>query len=474
MNNTISQQQLAIRLAKISLVLWIISLGLVGFTFYNGNFRGMKILLLGLLFGWSRFGFLTVYSNVFYVFVTIKLLKKQKPKKSVIFMTILAFLLVPTIITNNVNMNFDTSIPDLPISWGWGAILLLFTQSLIVISAFLAHEKISVKWSYRLIGILILPMIVIGVFGNHQKNQANEWEKKHYFPTYDVAFTKKELSGLPSQFLTEKLSDNAIIEIKFVGNIPPLITENESSYPRTYWHNGMFWEQYFTNILGRLSMVVEKNNIPNYRLEISNPKFDYYLYTLYNEDNKVIYQQPVVRDKIFGDSFFPSLYSTVDNIGYVTREKQKESLLWKSEKGQDNCVVKKIETNNLNTIWQVGKHRLRIFDYNIYSGKADGNFSPSQALCSDNYLLAFDYDKEKKSVYDAWLFERKTGFPVASFRASHYSENTLPVTENDIKQFELVVLKRKRTEKDKSHLILHTNNGDIILRLSRRQREIYR
>ncbi len=268
MNKRLSQQQLAIQLAKISLVLWLISLGLVGVYFLNvESWRGIEIFFWGTPFGWMAllekdFLNITVYSNVFYLYARSKLSKGKTPSISVCLMTILGVILLFSLFLP-VNINpfpMNAAIPRvLPVtSWGWGAILLLFTQALIVLSALLAHQKISVKSAYLHIGLLIFLLLVVGALGCYQRIKANDWEMEHYFPSYDIAFTKQSLSGLLYKPLTEKLLDDATIEIEFVGNISPLITENEDAYPNAYWQNGKFWEKYYSNIFRDFAITVGK------------------------------------------------------------------------------------------------------------------------------------------------------------------------------------------------------------------------
>ncbi len=481
MSKKLSQQQLAIRLAKTSLILWLISLGLVGFSFSSGTkFYGAEILVWGFFFGWSSPNYLTVYSNVFYLPAVLMLSVGKKPTTSIVFMALLGvsllFSIFGTIEINTDPTNFGGSSSSPVISWGWGAILLLFTQSLIVIAALLVHQKISVKLSYTLIGLFILPLIGIAILGYSQRSQANDWEIQHYFPTYDVAFTKRPLSGLPYKALTEKIPRNAIIEIKFIGDISPIITENENAYPNTYWQNGEVWEQHYTNVLTHISMVKKGNSVPIYRLEISTPKPNYYLYTLYKKDNgMIVYQQPLEKYREFNNHFFPSLYSTIENIGYVGSEKQKELTLWQSEKGQEDCLVKKVETDSLNVIWQLEKHQLRLFgSYDEDRNIVRTNFYANKALCSENYLLAINYDEKSNSIYRVWLFERKTGFPTAKFYNSKRPNLRLDIQKNEIKQFEFVVVKKQENEENKSHLILHTDKGDIKFLLELREFDIYR
>ncbi len=477
MNTKLSQQKLAICLVCLSLFLWALSLLLAGYTFEDGNSdKGLYILIYGIFLGWLATSSWTVYSNIFYLIACILILLGKKPKKTVIFMLPFAlWLFVAFFYEYKITVDVGHEKPVA--SWGWGAVLLLFAQSLLVISALLTHKKISVRNTYITIGLLILPLIGIAILGYSQRSQANEWELKHYFLTYDIAFTKRQLSELPYKPLTEKLPENTIIAIEFIDDMPLTITENEYTYPNVYWQYGKLWRKYNSHLgIDGFSVMVNNQNSPNYRLIFTHPKPQFYQYTLYDANDNIIKQQSFIKRKQYNDYFFPSLYQMLKDIRYVEKRKAK-LLLWQSEIGRQACTVKQIPTDTpFKTIWQLDKNQIIVFNSNVYSDKPEIKFYANQALCSENYLiaLAFNHDIDRKSVYDAWLFERKTGFPIAKFSSGRNSKNILRVTESDIKQFELVVLGGEKNQKDKSYLILHTDKGNIKLPLLERQKKIYR
>ncbi len=314
MNKKLSQERLSQFLAVLSLILWLISLKMIGFL-AGQQFMGTDILLVGLLFGWITPEFWTVYSNIFYIFAVFILLVGEKAKYSVAIMVLLAPMLC-------INFLLEIQIPsgdDLYypiISWGWGAFLLLVAQSLIVISSLLIHKAISVKSSFILIALLIFSILCVGGFGVYQRNIANEWEKENYFPTYQVAFTKETLSRLPYKALTEKIPDNIVIEVKFIGDIAPVIKNDAGTYPNYYWQNGKLWT-FSSRPYDITNRCGGKFFPPNYRLEITQPKINHYHYTLYRlEDNRIIYQQPflVSTDKKGKEIVSPPLYKIPQQI----------------------------------------------------------------------------------------------------------------------------------------------------------------
>ncbi len=483
MNKKLSQEQLARYIAIISLILWLVSLGLVGFITRNEEWYGIEILINGILLGWVSPSWWTVYSNIFYVVAILKLLAGKKTKHSIEIMVILGVTVLfsmlgkAEIMTNITNFGTGPSRVTI-ISWGWGIMFLLFAQFLVVISG-LVRYGMPFYAARICISFFILPIIGVGAFSAYQRNQANDWEMKHYFPTYDIAFTKEPLSGLPSKPLAEKLSDDATIEIKFIDNISPLIEEDENAYPNVYWLNGKFWKKYYGDIFSDFAITIEKSSRPTYYVEVTNPKSQYYLFTVYKrKSNEILYQQPfkVIKDKKGRDRHTkPSLYELPDEISYIEKNRQKKQPLWQSEKGQEQCTVKKIVTDNLNEIWQLDEHQLRIFDYDRYKGVVDSGFYPNHSLCSANYILAFHYDKEEKSAdINAWLFERKTGFPVAKFKYHNDYKNPRKFTETIFNQFELVTIEKQKNEEDKFYIILYSDKGDVRLSLREKEQKIYR
>ncbi len=134
--------------------------------------------------------------------------------------------------------------------------------------------------------------------------------------------------------------------------------------------------------------------------------------------------------------------------------------------------MKQIATKNLNLIWQLDNHQLRIFDYDEDKNKVESDFYVNRSLCSENYLLAFYYDKDEKIVKNAWLFQRKSGLPVAKF--DYDKDEKFKIQQNEIKQFELVLAEKKKNENSQSYLILRTEKGEIRLPLDKREYDIYR
>ncbi len=439
MNKERSQQQLAIKLAKTSLVLWFISLCLLGF----GDMRGGAILYLGTLMGWSIPQGWAVYANYFYWYILIQILRGKKPIVSVFFMAILSLILPITILFAD------------DWGWGWGAFLVFFCQCLAVLSALLIHREISTKFAYAVISCLICAIMGLGMWGGYQRHDANEWEYKQYFPSIEIVFTKQPLSGLPYQALSKAFPDDATIEMQFIGDIPLIIKDNQNAYPSTYWQHGKLWQKYasYMHSLNDFSIeMLEGTDIqekakPTHRLIVSNPKPKHYLYTLYNATNDIIYQQPIIMIK---NKVMPRLYQL--DLMQHSKNKTVENLLWQSDSGSEKCPIKRIATDNPNElIWQLDKRQLKLFNNSV--------IYPDKAICSANYIVA--YSKQADDFATAWLFERKTGLPVATFHS--LDKNTLPVKGYTAQQFEFTAFEESKDGNYKSYLVLDTDNGKVKL-----------
>ncbi len=458
MNKKLSQQQLSRYLAIISLILWLVSLCLIGFD----NLRGYDILVFGIFFGWEDPNAWTVYSNIFYIFALCRLLLGFKPHASILIMSMLGSMLIIEMLGNELMARY----------WGWGAILVLFAQYLLVISALLVHQKISIKSAYKIIGVLMLPIVAMGCFSIYQRNYASDWEHKIYFPYFDVAFTNDKLSGLPYKPLTQELPDNVNIEVQFIGDIATYTIENENAYPYSYWYKGKFWRKYdfYLSEITKFSIQVTNDSQNVYRLVLTKPKSDYYLYTLYDMEGNIIFQKPLdVNQNSLNDSFLPH------EIQWAGTSKKERALLWQSEKGKESCQIKQISTNPNEVVWQLDKNQIKLFNYSRYKRKVITYFNPDYSICSDNYLLTISYRSKNNyynDYYSAILFERKTGLPVAIFMED-YTEYTPKVTKENIQYFKLVTIEKQKNEKDKSYLILRTDKDNIKLPLSYRQQKIY-
>ncbi len=100
----VNKQQLAFKLAKTSLVLWLISLCLIGF----GDMRGGAILYLGTLMGWTVPQGWAVYANYFYLYILIQILRGKKPIASVFFMAGLSLILPISIIRRGLGLGLGS------------------------------------------------------------------------------------------------------------------------------------------------------------------------------------------------------------------------------------------------------------------------------------------------------------------------------------------------------------------------------
>lgn len=69
-------------LAAIAAVLWLVSLGLTGFS-YSGEARsGLEILLMGIPLGWMTTGGWAVYANIFFLWALVSVPINPNPTRS--------------------------------------------------------------------------------------------------------------------------------------------------------------------------------------------------------------------------------------------------------------------------------------------------------------------------------------------------------------------------------------------------------
>lgn len=320
-------------LAIISLILWITSLGLTGLTVGSHSKRGGEILFSGVLFGWLSPALWTVYSNLPYIYAQFKfLIKKNVPKFSVILMMFLGGLLIIDFFIDVPILLDESGSTGSVSSWGWGAVILLISQSLLAIATLLLHYKITVKVISFLIGILMSMAIGVGAYGGWQRQYANGWEYETYFSPkgnksdsfspFEIAFTKIPLSGLPYVPLTEKLPPNATIELELLTDIPSFIPEYGYLYPNAFWQNGKYWRRDPNSMYAKTEYIeYNKLNVtqPSYVFRVTKPKENYLLCTLYDlKDNKILYQQPFMITKRDGiGALYPSDYVIPQEIRFI-------------------------------------------------------------------------------------------------------------------------------------------------------------
>ncbi|MFW2177872.1 MULTISPECIES: hypothetical protein [unclassified Moraxella] len=303
------QDKMAKTLAIISLVLWVISLCLVGFASSDEGVNGYLILILGIFAGWAKLVWWTVYSNLFYIYAQFKfLIIKRNPSISVILMMILGTLLIYDFFIDVPMLKNENGGITLITSWGWGAIILLVSQFLMGIAMLLQHHKISKKVSYILLSMLMILVVGVGFYGYWQRQHTNQWEYETFFAPqgdYDakfsyveIAFTKAHLTNYPYIPIRHQLASEATVEVIFETDVPKTFKDNEFLYPYTFWQNGKYWEvahKSEDNSSANIEFIeIPKVDViakPTYQLKVTQPKNNLYVYTLYDLSKNILYQQ---------------------------------------------------------------------------------------------------------------------------------------------------------------------------------------
>lgn len=173
--------------------LWLISLALPAFV-VSGKIEpvlGFSAMLGGLIFGWWVFGW-AAYANVFFVYVAVRLSRRESSPKATLCMVILALTLFGF---RGVITSEASGVPTPVVSWGWGAVIWFFSMGLLALAS-LSNGTIGRLTIWLGIGSISLVVLATAALGISQKTRANLQESEMYLSS-GTAFTTAPISGIP-------------------------------------------------------------------------------------------------------------------------------------------------------------------------------------------------------------------------------------------------------------------------------------
>lgn len=309
-----SSRKLAVRIAGISFVLWLLSLALPGFTL-DGNpskqVYGISILIQGVLLGWLG-GVFAAYANVFYLYAAASINWDETPVKSIIAMVCFAAS-TPFVRSILVDEGGGTALIT---SWGWGAILWGVSLVLLVVAALTRDCRFSLRgiaWVFGVIGVMLC-----AIFGlnRYQWSNANVQDRYSYLSP-SMAFSTVKLCGIPVTQVAgplvpggERVSiDPSIDEVmgRGVGGSYPLLTRFEKNgYEWVYRNRSPDLE------IGRKSEINAKPARFLLRAVSNSPETIIQLVDTHAE--KTVYEQRVVHGPYLSNNRCPGANG---NLGYL-------------------------------------------------------------------------------------------------------------------------------------------------------------
>lgn len=285
-----------------SIILWVISLPMIGF-YADTTYFGLFILSL-IPFAWLGLpAGLAVYANFFYWWIVFSLMLNQKPKTSILFMVGLALL---TITLREVPRGESGSMATV-YAWGYGAFVWGFAIILMAGAVWDTRPFYSIKQILAPYFIAFL-VILLSLFGLKywQWSNANIYEKERYFPDKQVAFGVFTPSGIHYEnqpFPKDLPNTNILLELETDSDIelleyrsfpegfaePRLVVGNQNfELPNQFLYNG------YKISKARNFYLIEKSNIQSiYRYRIQNIANDKLRLSLYNnkEQSEIWYSE---------------------------------------------------------------------------------------------------------------------------------------------------------------------------------------
>ena len=204
-------------------IFWLTSLALPGFMVYSRAqpFFGIEILLYGLLFGWAVQGW-AAYANIFFVHAIIKaIFDDRNPRVSVSIMFALGTMLpfFKGVIQDEGSMAILSVI-----SWGWGAVIWLFSLVLLTTATAIRLRIIAQLGAKITIGLLLGTFVFLSGLHFYQRSFANTQEQNLYLSA-GMAFTRAQLCGIPLTIVDAPLlPPDAIVTL----DVDPILKSSES------------------------------------------------------------------------------------------------------------------------------------------------------------------------------------------------------------------------------------------------------
>lgn len=404
------RQRIRIILAGLSLLLWLLSLGLPGF-YASGEDRvwlGLTIVLMGIPFGWmaESIGGYAVYANLFYVYVLVQTGRGKAVKLSVIAMLGLASLTV----------GFDrfmvSALPSYATvwSWGWGAVLWGMALLLLACAAWLPEEAGRRKVVVRMAGGVGLAVIA-GLAGLKawQYRAANADERERYLPPLS-AFSVAPFSGLPYRLPPPlAIGKETVFALQGVldGQLHLSPDGAAAGYrirqlPRSFQYGGFFW-QYLAALPGFKLYLLQAERAADYRYGLVS-RADHAEHVLTDaRSGEMLWQAPVRMDGASG------IYPDYDMDAWFNREEQggAESALLPAQDFDESCPHAPFDAPD--GIGNAIRWQGRIL--NMVNDEGYGNSFAADyplAFCSPHYALLIGHPVHAHGELrvQAMLFER--------------------------------------------------------------------
>lgn len=411
----------------LSLILYILSLTMVGFYQESTRMHGTEILLLGLLFGWLRdeLGVVAVYANVFYWWAWIRAIRRgSKPYVVAAIMLLLALQFV--------NFHSVRTLPDAGAiyvdSWGWGVVVWMVSIILLFINTYFSRPKLA----YSLVCLVLFGISVsIYTIRTQQWEQANIDERKRYLHA-GVAWSQHKFSGMPYIPVPDNLSisSDTVFELQgdWRGNL-----QLQDKLPTRFQADGYFWQPNHYNHgfdFGGISMYLLTPSKPAdyiYRVQpLSSHQVQYSL--LDGRNNKILWQADAKAESERGSNLYPkydmqTVFGRYNQL-FTSKDKQisQQQMNWDldllPETFSQACPYRLIQNDKVKNLieWQ-GKQLHIVDNHGFYSGSYPFAEEP-HAYCSEHYAFLFWQPKLIRGnfiKFDAILFERSTLRPIERY-----------------------------------------------------------
>ncbi|WP_020484906.1 hypothetical protein [Methylomonas sp. MK1] len=431
------------RLTRTSVLVWLISLCLPGFSIASKTetYYGALILVLGLLFGWMALG-LAAYANLFFFKAVSTLNNEKQPKASVIFMLIFAATLpfFPGPIVS------EASGATIPVkSWGWGAVLWVVSLAFMAIAAAIQNQWMSVKFAKYCVIAVFGGVFSIAAIRDYQFSVATEQDRETYL-TNDMAFTVAPLCEVPLNWPeTPLLSPDEMV----VTDIDPALKPVNGDRPYlnlptlpNYSEKGFDWITYKGNCFACLIKVRYPQRTNHPILQAKATREGAIIRLLDKDASTVLYEQRLLTkiwDKRPEYCPRPSGYTEkgydtaiLKAIGHEKTGLPDKPML-EAEKTEFRCDVGKENIDGIDGLRDWDGRQVLLTD------KTD---RVRPGFCSEHYIIHASVEMcepvgENSLRASIAVYNRKTFRPLATFSTSKVCSKRTEIPDNMVKSIQI-------------------------------------
>lgn len=449
----------------LSVIFYGLSLYFPAFGFWSVDkidwYYGLSILYISPI-AWlglfkENIGVIAVYANYIYAILLLLIGKSIDRKSLLYFAYTMLILSLFSICFRDMGGEISSPLGETIEFWGYGALfwyLSLITISYPIIVYHWAGNYAKLKYFFPL--ILLLASLVfyaqISIF-----NGANIQEKELYFDK-KVYLTTKRLSGVEFVPIPNiEVNENTVFE--FIDNVERKY-ERDFKKPSQYQYGDNFYIEYPAcyGSCGVITEMLPRKRTDYYVVYDFNKGLEYkYSYKLLDNNKKIIWEG---QSKYIGNFLYPryteelsKLWINLNKVGYkddeIVRDFYNKNYKNQVFNNKQNCQLTPIKDNTFNL-------NGKIFTIN------DIFAEHIRAICSDDYIIVYEYKTSILQISSIYLFDKNTVRPIKNFYFSSRDKIEYLNTKTDHLELKEFYLDIRKNIYEQPIILVKTQMGDWV------------